>query len=71
MATNENFHLLFGQMRMESFGCMKKNAYGLIDGSRQFYLEMKKTLESLGMIALSGDPIFYTFHHSGELIGFV
>ena len=50
---------------------LEKAAYGLIDGSRLFYLEMKKTLESLGMKALSGDAAFFTLHNDGHLIGFV
>ena len=50
---------------------LEKAAYGLLDGSILFYLEMKKTLESLGMKALSGDPAFFTLHINGELVGFV
>ena len=50
---------------------LEKGAYGLIDGSRLFFLELKKVLESLGMKALSGDPAFFTYHKDGKLIGFV
>ena len=50
---------------------LEKAAYGLMDGSRLFYLEMKKVLEKLGMTALSGDPAFFTFHTKGKLVGFV
>ena len=50
---------------------LEKGAYGLIDGSRLFYLELKKTLEKIGLKALSGDAAFFTFHQEGKLIGFV
>ena len=48
---------------------MKKAAYGLIDGSRLFYLEMKHKLEKLGMKVVSGDPALFTLHRKGKLIG--
>ena len=50
---------------------LEKGAYGLIDGSRLFFLELKKTLEILGMKPLSGDSAFFTCHKEGKLIGFV
>ena len=50
---------------------LEKAAYGLLDGSRLFYLEMKKVLETLGLKALSGDSAFLTFHIKGKLVGFV
>ena len=50
---------------------LEKAAYGLLDGSRLFYLELKKTLENLGLKPLSGDPAFFTMHEGGKLIGFV
>ena len=50
---------------------LEKGAYGLLDGSRLFYLELKKTLEKLGMKTLSGDQAFFTMHKNGKLIGFV
>ena len=50
---------------------LEKGAYGLLDGSRLFYLELKKTLEKLGMKALSGDSAFFTLHENGKLVGFV
>ena len=50
---------------------LEKGAYGLIDGSRLFYLELKKSLETLGMKALSSDSAFFTLHKDGKLIGFV
>ena len=50
---------------------LEKAAYGLIDGSRLFYLEMKQVLEKFGMKALSGDAAFFTFHLKGKLVGFV
>ena len=50
---------------------LEKAAYGLLDGSRLFYLELKKTLEKLGMKELSGDSAFFTMHQKGKLIGFV
>ena len=50
---------------------LEKGAYGLIDGSRLFFLEFKKVLESLGMKALSGDSAFFTCHKDGKFIGFV
>ena len=54
-----------------SLWLLEKGAYGLIDGSRLFYLELKKTLETIGMKALSGDSAFFTFHVKGKLLGFV
>ena len=50
---------------------LKKGAYGLIDGSRMFYLELKEKLEKLGMKTLSGDPAFFTLHKHDKLIGLV
>ena len=50
---------------------LKKGAYGLIDGSRMFYLEFKEKLEKLGMKTLSGDPAFFTLHKHDKLIGLV
>ena len=54
-----------------SLWLLEKGAYGLIDGSRLFFLELKKALENLGMRALSGDSAFFTYHKDGKLIGFV
>ena len=50
---------------------LEKAAYGLLDGSRLFYLELKKVLENLGLKPLSGDPAFFTMHEGGKFIGFV
>jgi hypothetical protein len=50
---------------------LKKAAYGLIDGSRLFYLELKEKLEKLGLKSVSGDPALFTLHHNGSLIGIV
>ena len=50
---------------------LEKGAYGLLDGSRLFYLELKETLENLGMRPLSGDPAFFSMHEEGKLIGIV
>jgi hypothetical protein len=41
---------------------LEKGAYGLIDGSRLFYLELKQ---------VSGDPAMFTFHQDGKLVGIV
>ena len=50
---------------------LEKAAYGLIDGSRLFYLELKKKLESLGLKVVSGDPALFTLHIDKELVGIV
>ena len=50
---------------------LKKAAYGLIDGSRLFYLELKDSLEKLGMKNVSGDPALFTYHKDGKLAGIV
>ena len=50
---------------------LEKGAYGLIDGSRLFFIELKKTLERLGMRALSGDSAFFTCHKAEKLLGFI
>ena len=50
---------------------LKKGAYGLIDGSRMFYLELKDQLEKLGMRNVSGDPALFTMHKNQKLIGLV
>ena len=50
---------------------LKKAAYGLIDGSRLFYLELKEKLEKLGMKNVSGDPALFTFHKDGKLEGII
>ena len=50
---------------------LQKGAYGLLDGSRLFYLELRKKLESLGMKVLSGDSALFTKHENGKLIGLV
>ena len=48
---------------------LKKGAYGLIDGSRMFYLELKQKLEKLGMRTVSGDPALFTLNRNGKLLG--
>ena len=50
---------------------LKKAAYGLIDGARLFYLELKEKLEKLGLKNVSGDPALFTFHKDGKLKGMV
>ena len=50
---------------------LEKAAYGLIDGSRLFYLELKNKLEKLGMKEVSGDPGMFTKHQNGKLTGIV
>ena len=50
---------------------LEKAAYGLIDGSRLFYLELKGKLEKLGMKEVSGDPGMFTKHQDGKLTGIV
>ena len=50
---------------------LEKAAYGLIDGSRLFYLELKGKLEKLGMKDVSGDPGMFTMHKDGKLTGIV
>ena len=48
---------------------LQKGAYGLIDGSRLFYLELKDKLEQLGMRTVSGDQALFTKHEDGKLVG--
>ena len=50
---------------------LQKGAYGLIDGSRLFYLELKDRLETLGMNRISGDSAIFVIHMDGKLIGIV
>ena len=50
---------------------LQKAAYGLIDGSRLFYLQLKEKLEELGLKQVSGDPAMFTFHKDGKLLGIV
>ena len=50
---------------------LQKGAYGLMDGSRLFYLELKEKLEIIGMKVLSGDSALFTMHEKGKLIGLV
>jgi hypothetical protein len=44
----------------------EKAAYGLVDGSRLFYLELMNKLEQLGMKELSGDPGLFTMPKDGK-----
>ena len=50
---------------------MQKAAYGLVDGSRMFYLELKDKLERIGMKTVSGDPALFSYHQAGKLSGLV
>ena len=50
---------------------LQKGAYGLLDGSRLFYLQLKEKLEQLGLKQVSGDPALFTFHRDGILKGIV
>ena len=50
---------------------LKKGAYSLIDGSRLFYLELKKKLEKIRMKVVSGDSALFTMHKNSKLIGLV
>ena len=50
---------------------LNKAAYGLIDGSRRFYLELKSKLETLGLKEVSGDPGLFTMHKAGKLVGII
>ena len=50
---------------------LQKGAYGLIDGSRLFYLQLKEKLEELGFKPVSGDSALFTFHKDGKLRGLV
>ena len=50
---------------------LQKGAYGLMDGSRLFYLEFKEKLEKFGMKVLSGDSAIFTMHEDAKLIGLV
>jgi transposase InsO family protein len=50
---------------------MQKAAYGLVDGSWMFYLELKDKLERIGMKTVSGDPALFSYHQAGKLSGLV
>ena len=50
---------------------LEKAAYGLVDGSRLFYLELKTKLEGLGMKEVSSDSGLFTMHQNGKLIGII
>ena len=50
---------------------LNKAAYGLIDGSRLFYLQLKAKLEKVGMREVSGNSALFTMHSDGKLIGLV
>ena len=50
---------------------LEKAAYGLIDGSRLFYLELKTRLEKIGLREVSGNTALFTMHDEGKLIGLV
>ena len=51
---------------------MIKRAYGLVDASRGFYLELEKTLLELGCVVSKHDPAMYMYHgDSGELDGVI
>ena len=50
---------------------LEKAAYGLVDGSRLFYLELKEKLENLGMREVSGEPGLFTYHKDGKLVGII
>ena len=50
---------------------LQKGAYGLLDGSRLFYLQLKDKLEQLGLKQVSGDPAMFTYHKDGKLQGIV
>ena len=50
---------------------LKKGAYGLIDGARLFYLELREVLQKLGLRNVSGDPALFTYHKDGKLEGVV
>ena len=48
---------------------MVKRAYGFVDASRGFYLELEKTLIELGCTVSRFDPAMYLYFSSGELCG--
>ena len=50
---------------------LEKGAYGLLDGSRLFYLELKDKLLELGMKRVSGDLALFTLHVDGKFCGFI
>ena len=41
--------------------------YGLDDASSKFWLKLKDTLVSLGLMVMPGDKAFYYMHEEGEL----
>ena len=50
---------------------MVKRAYGFVDTSRGLYLELRKTLETLGCKCSKSDPALYTFHVNDEIQGLI
>ena len=44
---------------------MIKRAYGFVDASRGFYLEVEKTLVNLGCLSSCYDPAMYIYFHPG------
>ena len=51
---------------------MVKRAYGFVDASRGWYLELEQALKGLGCVASHHDPAMYMFHGpDGELEGLV
>ena len=50
---------------------LEKAAYGLVDGSRLFYLKLKSKLELLGMREVSGEPGLFTMHKDDNLVGLI
>ena len=46
-----------------------KPAYGLVDASRGFYVELDKVLTELGCTACAFDPALYLYRKDNELSG--
>lgn len=49
---------------------MVKRAYGFVDASQGFYLELEKTLTELGCVVSKYDPAMYMYYgRNGKLDG--
>ena len=47
------------------------DGYGILDASRLWFLEVRKTLSSLGCTNVSGDEAFFYYRKDGKLLGLV
>ena len=50
---------------------LKKPVYGLVDASRQWFITVKKFLESLGLKQSLGDSCLFYYQVNGKLEGLI